>query len=139
MRFMMLMFPAKAIDDGTLKPDLSVHIEAMSRYNDELQKAGVLIALDGLQPSKLGARVRVVDGKKQLLDGPFTEAKEIVGGYWILQTRNREEALEWARRVPLNDDGSFVELRQIAELSDLIDLVRPQDEKLADYLATHKR
>lgn len=119
MRFMMLMFPPKAADDGSAPIDKDAHWEAMGRYNDELQKAGVLLAVDGLHPSKKGARVRVSDGKKQIIDGPFTEAKEIVGGYWILQTRTRDEALEWARRVPLIEDGSFVELRQIAEMSDL--------------------
>ncbi|HSN30119.1 MAG TPA: YciI family protein [Kofleriaceae bacterium] len=113
---MMLMFPASHYDAGTAVPDPKM-FEEMNRYNEELQKAGVLLALDGLHPQKAGARVRVVDGKKQIVDGPFTEAKEIVGGYWIIQTRTREEALEWARRVPL-DPGSFVELRQIFEMSE---------------------
>ena len=133
MRFMMLMFPAKYYEAGDQLPDTKV-FEEMNRYNEELQKAGVLLALDGLHPASKGARVRVKDGKKQVVDGPFTEAKEIIGGYWVIQTRTREEAVEWARRVPLAEDGSFVELRQIFDLSDFPEDIQKMNEPLAEKL-----
>jgi hypothetical protein len=133
MRFMMLMFPAKFYEAGDQLPDTKV-FEEMNRYNEELQKAGVLLALDGLHPASKGARVRVKDGKKQVVDGPFTEAKEIIGGYWVIQTRTREEAVEWARRVPLAEDGSFVELRQIFDLSDFPEDIQKMNEPLAEKL-----
>src|SRR5512141_2977224 len=101
MRFMMLMLPASYYEpDAGEAPDPKV-FEDMNRYNEELQKAGVLLALDGLHPPKSGVRIKLDAGKKKVIDGPFTEAKEVVGGYWILQTRTREEAIEWASRVPL--------------------------------------
>lgn len=133
MRFMMLMFPAKFHEAGDPIPDTKV-FEEMNRYNEELQKAGVLLALDGLHPSTRGARVRVKDGKKQVVDGPFTEAKEVIGGYWVIQTRTREEAVEWARRVPLAEDGSFVELRQIFDMADFPEEIQKLNEPLAEKL-----
>lgn len=132
MRFMMLMFPAKFYEAGDKLTDTKV-FEEMNRYNEELQKAGVLLALDGLHPSSKGARVRIKDGKKQVVDGPFTEAKEVIGGYWVIQTRTREEAVEWARRVPL-DDGSFVELRQIFDMTDFPEEILKLNEPLAEKL-----
>ena len=133
MRFMMLMFPAKFYEAGDQLPDTKV-FEEMNRYNEELQKAGVLLALDGLHPASKGARVRVKDGKKQVVDGPFTEAKEVIGGYWVIQTRTREEAVEWARRVPLAEDGSFVELRQIFDMADFPEEIQKLNEPLAEKL-----
>jgi hypothetical protein len=97
-------------------PDPKV-FEAMMKYNEELTKAGVLLALDGLHPTSRGARVRVSGGKRTITDGPFTEAKELIGGYWLIQVRSRDEALAWASRVPLADD-EMVELRQVFELAD---------------------
>ena len=84
--------------------------------------------------STKGARVRVKDGKKQVVDGPFTEAKEVIGGYWVIQTRTREEAVEWARRVPLAEDGSFVELRQIFDMADFPEEIQKLNEPLAEKL-----
>jgi len=115
MRFMMLMYPGQKAETGVM-PDSKV-FEAMMKYNEELAKAGVLLALDGLQPSSKGARVRVTGGKRTIVDGPFSEAKELIGGYWLIQVRSREEALEWASRVPLAED-EMVEVRQMFELSD---------------------
>jgi len=132
MRFMMLMFPAKFYEAGTEVPDPAI-FEAMNRYNEELQKAGVLLALDGLHPTKTAVRVKLDGGKKKIVDGPFTEAKEIVGGYWILQTRTREEAVEWASRVPLLP-GDTVELRQIFEMSDFPADIQKMNEPLAEKL-----
>ena len=136
MRFMMLMFPEKYDDTGAGTPDTKV-FEDMNRYNEELQKAGVLLALDGLHPSSTGARVRVVDGKKQVVDGPFTEAKEVVGGYWVIQTRTRDEALEWARRIPL-DAGSFVEVRQIFEISEFPEEIQKINKPLVEERSKQK-
>ncbi len=138
MRFMMLMFPAKFFEAGAeFQPSDTKIFEEMNRYNEELQKAGVLLALDGLHPQKTAVRVKLDGGKKKVVDGPFTEAKEIVGGYWILQTRTRAEAVEWASRVPL-DPGSFVELRQIFEMSDFPQEVQDKEKPLAEKLAKQK-
>src|SRR6202161_3911858 len=101
MRFMMIMYPK---DYGTAKngfvPDITA-MEDMRKYNEELGKAGVLLALDGLTPpATMSARVTFKGGKSKVTDGPFPEAKEVVGGYWIIQVKSREEALEWASRIP---------------------------------------
>lgn len=132
MRFMMLMYPGPRAETNEL-PDQKV-FEAMMKYNEELQKAGVLLALDGLQPSRTGARVTLEHGKKVVTDGPFAEAKELVGGYWMIQCRSREEAIEWLKRVPLFGDER-VELRQVWEMQDfptaVQDLAKPLSEKLA--------
>jgi hypothetical protein len=118
MRFMMIMFPK---DYGTAKagtvPDLK-DIEVMRKYNEQLGKAGVLLALDGLTPpSTMSARVTFKSGKSKVTDGPFTEAKEVVGGYWIIQVKSREEALEWASRIP-GKDNEMVEVRRMFEITD---------------------
>jgi hypothetical protein len=116
MRFMVLMIPGdKKVEAGAL-PDKKA-IDAMMKYNEELTKAGVLLALDGLQPSSKGARLRFSGGKSTVTDGPFTEAKEIIGGYWLWQVRSKEEAIEWAKRCPAAE-GDVLELRQVFELSD---------------------
>jgi hypothetical protein len=116
MRFMMLMYPSEKAEQGVL-PDPKL-FEAMMRYNDELSKAGVLLALDGLQPSAKGARITWnADGKATVTDGPFTEVKEVIGGYWMIQVKSREEAIEWAKRVPPHD-ARKVELRQVFEMTD---------------------
>jgi len=115
MRFMMLMYPGDTAETGAVPDDKAV--ATMRKYNDDLTKAGVLLALDGLQPTAKGARVRVSGGKRTIVHGPFSEAKEIVGGYWLIQVRSRDEAVEWASRVPLTE-GEMVELRQVFELSD---------------------
>lgn len=119
MRFMMLMFPKDAgqAAPGTVpKPEL---IAEMMRYNEKLQKAGVLLAVDGLRPSSEGARVTFAGGKPKVSDGPFAEAKEVVGGYWMIQVRNREEAIEWASRCPAQETDT-IEIRQVHEASDFV-------------------
>jgi hypothetical protein len=117
MRFMVLMIPgaAKAVEAGAL-PDPTT-IEAMMKYNAELAKAGVLLALDGLQPTSKGARVTFRGGGPTVQDGPFTEARELIGGYWLWQVKSKEEAVEWARRCPAAE-GDTLELRQLFEMSD---------------------
>jgi hypothetical protein len=87
------------------------------KYNEELTKAGVLLALDGLQPSSKGARVRFAGGKPRVSDGPFTEAKEVIGGYWMIQVKSKEEAIEWATRCPASDN-EVIEVRQVQEMSE---------------------
>ena len=117
MRFMMLMIP-KGYENaapGTV-PDAK-SLDAMMRYNESLKKAGILLALDGLHPPSMGARVSFKDGKPSVVDGPFAEAKEIVGGYWVIQAKSREEAIEWARRCPASDNET-IEVRQVQEFSD---------------------
>ena len=87
------------------------------KFNEALTQAGVLLALDGLHPTSKGARVTSAGGKKTVTDGPFTEAKELVGGYWVIDVKSKDEAVEWATRCPLGD-GDILEVRQVAELSD---------------------
>ena len=131
MRFMMLMYPGAKAESGAL-PDAE-GVGKMMKYNEELAKAGVLLALDGLQPSSKGARLTLQGGKKVITDGPFAEAKELLGGYWMIQVRSREEALVWLERVPVGD-GERVELRQVFELTDFSpevqQIARPLEEKL---------
>jgi hypothetical protein len=114
MRFMMLMIPN--IDEQSWEPDAEA-VAAMGRFNRELSDAGVLLALDGLHPSAEGARVSFGGGRSSVADGPFTEAKELVGGYWMIQARNREEAVQWATRCPARD-GDVIEIRRVYEMSD---------------------
>ena len=113
MRFMMLMLPGPY---DNLKLDTK-HLAAMMKYNADLQKAGVLLALDGLHPPNTGARVTFKGGKPQVRDGPFAEAKEVLGGYWIIQVKSKAEAIEWAKRAPM-PDGQDIEVRQVQELED---------------------
>lgn len=117
MRFMLLMIPKgyESAEPGAM-PDAE-KVAAMMKYNESLQKAGVLLALDGLHPPSMGARVSFSGGKPKITDGPFAEAKEVLGGYWIIQVRSREEALEWASRCP-GSENEVIEVRQIQEFSD---------------------
>jgi hypothetical protein len=114
MRFMMLMIPN--ITEEEWQPDAE-GVAEMGRYNEDLSKAGVLLSLDGLHPASEGARVSFTGGRAQVADGPFTEAKELVGGYWIIDVSSKEEAVQWASRCPA-DDGNVIEVRRVYELSD---------------------
>jgi hypothetical protein len=117
MRFMMLMIP-KAYETAApgAMPDAKA-VAAMMKYNESLQKAGVLLALDGLHPPSMGARVSFKGGKPKVTDGPFAEAKEVLGGYWMIQVKSKEEAIEWASRCP-GGDNEVIEIRQVQELAD---------------------
>ena len=117
MRFMMLMIPKgyEKAAPGAM-PDAKA-VAAMMKYNESLQKAGVLLALDGLHPPSMGARVSFSGGKPKVTDGPFTEAKEVLGGYWMIQVKSKEEAIEWASRCPASDN-EVIEVRQVQEFSD---------------------
>jgi hypothetical protein len=119
MRFMMIMIPkgyerAEGFMDGIPTAEAAAR---MMEYNKSMQKAGVLLALDGLLPPSTGARISYTDGKATVTDGPFAEAKEVIGGFWIIQVRSREEAIEWAKRAPMSSN-EIVEVRQIHEASD---------------------
>jgi hypothetical protein len=113
MRFMMFMYPE--ITDAEWMPDAEA-VAAMGRYNEELRKAGMLLALDGLRPPADGASVVWEGREAKVIDGPFAEAKEVVGGYWIIQARSTEEAVEWAKRCP--GVNCRVEVRPIWEMED---------------------
>jgi hypothetical protein len=117
MRFMMLMIPKgyEKAAPGAM-PDAKA-VAAMMKYNESLQKAGVLLALDGLHPPSMGARVTFSEGKATVTDGPFPEAKEVLGGYWMIQVKSKEEAIEWASRCPASNN-EVIEVRQVQELSD---------------------
>src|SRR5260221_7533890 len=117
MRFMMLMIPKgyEKAQPGAM-PDAKA-VAAMMKYNQALQKAGVLLALDGIPRPSMGARVTFSGGKPKVTDGPFTEAKEVIGGYWMIQVKSKEEAVEWASRCPASDN-EVIELRQVQEMSD---------------------
>ena len=118
MRFMMFVhanIPDEA-DWGPGVDDVEL-VERMSKYNEELTKAGVVLALDGLHPPQEGAVVNFSGGKATVTDGPYAEAKEVVGGYWLIDVKSREEALEWASRAPMND-GDAIEVRQVYEMEE---------------------
>jgi len=117
MRFMMLMIPKgyESAKPGAV-PDAKA-VAAMMKYNEDLQKAGVLLALDGLHPPSMGARVSFTGGKPKVTDGPFSEAKEVLGGYWMIQVKSKDEAIEWAKRCP-GSDNEVIEVRQVQEMSD---------------------
>src|SRR5215831_2288822 len=117
MRFMMLMIPKgyEKAEAGTM-PDAK-RVAEMMKYNEALQKAGVLLALDGLHPPSAGARVSFSGGKPTITDGPFAEAKEVIGGYWMIQVKSKAEALEWASRCP-GSDNEVIEVRQVQEFGD---------------------
>jgi hypothetical protein len=134
MRFMMLMIPKgyEKAQPGTM-PDAKA-VEAMMKYNESLQKAGVLLALDGLQPPSAGARVSFAGGKAKVTDGPFTEAKECVGGYWMIQVKSKEEAIEWATRCP-GSDNEVIEVRQVHEFTDFPEDVKAAAAKFPDVQA----
>src|SRR5262245_35259876 len=125
MRFMMLMIPKgyESAKPGAM-PDAKA-VEAMMKYNEALQKAGVLLALDGLHPPSMGARVSFAGGKPKVTDGPFTEAKEVIGGYWMIQVKSKAEAIEWATRCPAGEN-EMIEVRQVQEFEDF-----PSDVKQA--------
>jgi len=113
MRFMMLLPAPVDVLEACAVPDKDL-VLAMHKYNDDLRKAGVLLSAEGLHPTSKGTRVRKSQGKMVVTDGPFTEAKEVIAGYWIIQAKSKEEAIEWARRCPLPEHG-LIEIRPIFE------------------------
>jgi hypothetical protein len=122
MRFMMLMIPGvyQGAEGKNLKADFAPGAEdvaKMMKYNEDLSKAGVLISLDGLQPAAKGARISFPGGKPKVTDGPFTESKEVLGGFWMIRVYSKEEAVQWAKRCPAQV-GDVIEVRQVFEMSD---------------------
>src|SRR3979411_657853 len=115
MRFMMLMIPKgyEKAEPGVM-PDAKA-VAAMMKYNESLQRAGVLLALDGLHPPSMGARVSFSSGKPKVTDGPFAEVKEVLGGYWMIEVKSKEEAVAWASRCPATDN-EVIEIRQVQEV-----------------------
>ena len=117
MRFMLLVIPKVYENaDANFVPPAEL-IAKMGKFNQSLTDAGVLLSLDGLQPPIKGARIVFGGGKPRTIDGPFSESKELIGGYWIIQVRSKDEAVEWARRAPMQD-GDMIEVRQVQEMSE---------------------
>jgi len=120
MRFMMLMIPKVYQRGQDAGPDFrpsAEMVEQMMKYNEKLAEAGVLLSLDGLHPPATGVRVSFSRGKANVTDGPFAESKEVLGGYWMIQTKSKEEAIDWVRRCPAQE-GDVIELRQVFDVSD---------------------
>ena len=129
MRFMMLMIPKgyEQAAPGTM-PEVD-RVAEMMKYNEALRRAGVLLSLDGLHPPSMGARVSFEGGKPKVTDGPFAEAKEVLGGYWMIQVRSRDEAIAWASRCPASEN-EVIEIRQVQEFEDF----PPDVQKAAEGL-----
>jgi hypothetical protein len=129
-RFMVLVKADQDSEAGVM-PSQEL-LEEMGRYNEELVKAGVMLAGEGLQPSSKGARVRFTGKETSVIDGPFTEAKELIAGYWLWQVKSKEEAIEWVKRAPFQD--TEIEIRQVFETEDFGDSLTPelreQEERL---------
>jgi hypothetical protein len=132
MRFMMLMIPE--VYRKPIPPDFMPDMEAvkkMGKYNEELQEAGVLLGLDGLTPPSAGARVSFSSGKAKVANGPFAEAKEAIGGYWMIQVKSRDEAIEWAKRCPACTND-VIEIRRVHELEDFGPEFAGQERELTE-------
>ena len=141
MRFMILLKADKNTEAGKL-PDEKLLAE-MGKYNEELVKAGVLLAGEGLQPSSKGARVKFSGKKRTVIDGPFTEAKELIAGFWLLQVKSKDEAIEWVKRCPNPLEGEAeIEIRQVFEAEDFgaefTPELRAQEERLRAQVASKK-
>ena len=140
MRFMILVKATDETEAGEL-PSQEL-LEQMQEYNEELVKAGVLLAGEGLHPSAKGARVRFSGDKRTVIDGPFTETKELVAGFWLFDVKSKEEAIEWVKRCPNPmDEESEIEIRQVFEIDDF-DAITPEiretDQRLRDQVARNQ-
>jgi hypothetical protein len=131
MRFMILLKADQTTEAGTL-PDEKLLTE-MGKFNEELVKAGVLLAAEGLQPSSKGARVRFSGSKRTVIDGPFAETKELVAGFWLIQVKSKAEAIEWVKRCPLGGEAE-VEIRQVFEASDFGEAFTPELRKAEERM-----
>ena len=139
MRFMILIKADKNTEAGVLPSEKL--LTEMGKFNEELVKAGVMLAGEGLQPSSKGARVRFSGGKRTVVDGPFTETKELICGFWIWQVKSKEEAIEWVKRCPNPLEGDAeIEIRQVFEAEDFgaefTPELRAQEERLRAQIAT---
>ena len=141
MRFMVLVKADKSSEAGVL-PSTDL-LAAMGKYNEELVKAGVLLAAEGLQPSSKGARVKFSGDKRTVIDGPFSETKELIAGFWLIQVRSKEEAIEWVKRCPNPMEGeSEIEIRQVFEADDFgpafTPELREQEARLGEQMAANR-
>ena len=141
MRFMIMIKSDKSTEAGVLPSEKL--LRDMGNFNEELVKAGVMLAGEGLQPSSKGARVKFSDGKRMVVDGPFTETKELIAGFWIWQVKSKEEAIEWVKRCPNPLEGDAeIEIRQIFEAEDFgaefTPELRAQEERQRAQLAAKK-
>jgi len=141
MRFMVIVKGTKASEAGVMPSEKL--LTAMGKYNEELVKAGVMLAGDGLHPSSKGARVKFSGDKRTVIDGPFTESKELIAGYWLWQVRSLEEAIEWLKRCPNpHEEECEVEIRQVFEADDfgpaLTPELREQEKRLSAEMAAKK-
>jgi len=142
MRFMVMVKANKDSEAGVL-PDQKLLTE-MGKYNEELVKAGVLLAAEGLQPSSKGARVKFSGTKRTVIDGPFTEAKELIAGFWLIQVKSKHEAIEWVKRCPNPFEGeSEIEIRQVFEADDfgaeLTPELKAQEQRLGAQMAANAK
>lgn len=131
MRFILLMAPKPGVaTEADWTPTVEI-VELMHRYNESLRQAGVLLDAEGLHSPAKGALVTKMDGRITVTDGPFAETKEVIAGYWIIEAKSKEEAIEWAKRCPAIE-GAVIEVRQVAEFSDFPDDVREAAAKLGE-------
>ena len=141
MRFMVMVKANKDSEAGVMPSEKL--LAEMGKYNEELVKAGVLLAAEGLQPSSKGARVRFSGSKRTVIDGPFTETKELIAGFWILQARSKAEVIEWVKRCPNPMEGeSEIEIRQVFETEDFgaefTPELRAQEDRIREEIAKKK-
>ncbi len=137
MRFMMLMIP---LGYETAPPDVQLdpeRVKLMMQYNQVLKDAGVLVALDGLHPPSMGARVSFPGGKAMVTDGPFAESKEVLGGYWMINVKSREEAIAWAKKCPASEN-EIIEIRQVHEITDFSPEVQQAAEGFSELWGSKK-
>lgn len=141
MRFMILVPAGNGSEEGVL-PDEKLLTE-MTKFNEEMVKAGVMLAGEGLHPSSKGARIKFSDGKTTVIDGPFTESKELIAGFWLIQVKSKEEAIAWMKRAPFGG-GVVLEIRQVFETEDFAPSdptgeIRAQEERLRAQVAAKKQ
>jgi len=140
MRFM-IMVPASKESEAGVLPDQEI-LTKMGKFNEEMVKAGVMLAGEGLQPTSKGARLRFSGGKTTVIDGPFAESKELIAGFWLIQVKSKDEAIAWMKRAPFGD-GVVLEIRQIFEAEDfgpaLTPELREQEERMRKQVAARSR
>jgi hypothetical protein len=140
MRFMVIV-PANADSEAGVLPDQAI-LTKMGKFNEEMAKAGVMLAGEGLQASSKGARIKFSGGKTTVTDGPFTESKELIAGFWLIQVKDEEEAIAWMKRAPF-DGGTVIEIRQVFEADDfgpaLTPELRAQEERQRAQLSARKQ
>src|SRR5438552_7446088 len=141
MRFMIIVKADKNSEAGVL-PDQKI-LSEMGKFNEQLVKAGVMLAGEGLHPSSKGARMRFSGTKRTVIDGPFTESKELIAGFWLWQVKSKDEAIEWLKRAPF-DGGTEVEIRQVFEADDFAPSdpsgeIRKQEERIRSQVTSKAR